>query len=992
MLSLPNLLRNLHFLSFLSGVVAAQYTAIPRWGQASALVNDVLFVYGGKTDQYNQYSYTSAPNNNDLLKLSLSTSFDLATPPWQYVAGSSNSSTSQGPPISWSSLSAYDTSHLLLFGGEPGPNSGTVLSTLPDSADILDVYDQINPQWTVEPQSWANEPARRMYHSASSTGGKIWITGGEKADGSNDAISDHEVFDPSIPTFTQLPSVNGPPDIYGHASIVLSNGSLIVFGGYTQSLASMNALSTIWLLDTTASNLQWTLLSVANTTLPTPRRGFAAALLETGMVIIHGGADATLETTYSDGWILDTTQNPMVWSAVPQLSQLGSRRDHLAVATGQGVLFAFGYGSNGPTPANLSLYDSSTGIWQNSFTPSAASPVNTLPPSPTNSITGSPSNTYPPGQSAGSPSGSDHPKSTGGGNSAGETNGSKHTAIALGSVFGVLSLVAVSVFAIYYIRRRHQQNATQFHMLGGFEDEEYPHQEGAIPTAGNVSHRLPLFGFIGRTAPIQRRDMLADEDTRYFNAPRREGSGGSSFNSFVRNEKPGFTVQSSLASLRSVGAMLVMGTTARGDRSRELSRSSKASPWDEKRLDPFSDEAALVPGETTALRWKGGRTRSWNSPPYVDPFSDKEIGEYHDGDSDAHSVNMEATLTDQPQRYLDTPTTTPELTPISPVMETVSHRSYGLHSSESLDLHLQNSLNTVTSSSHSSDEVPRSPGARRSSILDLNPLPNQPIRRSNSWWTRFAKTPFLDRRPSDGARSQRMVQFRDPNPPPRLGAIEERSVDSPHPSQPSRDSSVGSYHQRIYSTINHGRSVSSLQTAQTADSEALERISGMDIVQRDSTIGSRYGSGVDDPAARRPLSLLMSADRSDESHEARSSLSGGSGVSLPPMEVELLVPARAAIPYTLSSPTSVSGSGSRPSPVTRLSSGGLVSSRIQAFERRMSMDAEASKPPSPDERSTRNREVRVDGGRDRRAIKYGFAPKPSLFVANPDRKSSSSAS
>jgi len=53
---------------------------------------------------------------------------------------------------------------------------------------------------------------------------------------------------------------------------------------------------------------------------------------------------------------------------------------------------------------------------------------------------------------------------------------------------------------------------------------------------------------------------LADEDTRYFGVPRREGSGATSFNSVVRGEKPDFTVHGSLASLRSVGAMLGIST------------------------------------------------------------------------------------------------------------------------------------------------------------------------------------------------------------------------------------------------------------------------------------------------------------------------------------------------------------------------------------------------------------------------------------------------
>lgn len=76
-----------------------------RWGQATAVINNHLFLHGGKTDQFNSFSYTAAYTNNDLLHLDLSQSFDPSSPPWQYIAGSENSSTPQGPILAWHSLS-----------------------------------------------------------------------------------------------------------------------------------------------------------------------------------------------------------------------------------------------------------------------------------------------------------------------------------------------------------------------------------------------------------------------------------------------------------------------------------------------------------------------------------------------------------------------------------------------------------------------------------------------------------------------------------------------------------------------------------------------------------------------------------------------------------------------------------------------------------------------------------------------------------------------
>jgi len=313
-----------------------------RWGQAVTLIDNALLVHGGKTDEFNSYSYASAPSNNDVLYLSLASSFDTSSIPWQLVSSSTNASTSQGPYLAWHTLSAFNDTEILLFGGELDPNSLTVLPATADSAFLLNASNLTDPLWITEPTSWANEPIRRMRHTTSSAGGMVYLVGGEKADGSNEAFSDHYVFDINIPSFTLLPSLNGPPDLSGHAAIVLANGSLIVFGGYCGSQTALLPLTTIWMMDTTQPTLQWSVLSASNTNVPSPRQAFAATPLSNGTILIHGGTDAVFQNVYSDGWMLDTTQNPMVWSEVAALSQLGTRLDHFAVTSGSQIIFGFG--------------------------------------------------------------------------------------------------------------------------------------------------------------------------------------------------------------------------------------------------------------------------------------------------------------------------------------------------------------------------------------------------------------------------------------------------------------------------------------------------------------------------------------------------------------------------------------------------------------------------------------------------------------------------
>ena len=308
-----------------------------RWAQAVAQLENTLFVHGGLSDPFNSYSYSSAPEISDLLVLDLSTSFNSSSPPWQLF--SSNSS----PPLAWHTLSAFNLAELLLFGGQPDPNSLTVLTGLNDSSGLLSISHESGPSFLMEPQNWANQPMRRIRHSSSYTNDKVWLIGGEKADGSGNAFSDHYSFSPSGAEFVQLPSSSSaPPDIYGHASLVLPDGRLLVLGGYCASFSGLVPMDTVWSLETTQNPPVWEELSISNESLPSPRRDFAAVVLSNGKVLIHGGGDAQLQTTYSDGWILDTGQNPMVWNSVAALAQVGQRKDHFAVQAGGCVLFCFG--------------------------------------------------------------------------------------------------------------------------------------------------------------------------------------------------------------------------------------------------------------------------------------------------------------------------------------------------------------------------------------------------------------------------------------------------------------------------------------------------------------------------------------------------------------------------------------------------------------------------------------------------------------------------
>ncbi|KAI0789843.1 hypothetical protein C8Q75DRAFT_806506 [Abortiporus biennis] len=1024
---MPWIAHCLLLLSLVYDRTLAQSAQVPRWGQAVALLQDTLYVQGGRTDQFNSFSYTAAPVSNDLFSLSLSSSFSSVSPSWDILSSCSNCSSNQGPEVAWHTFSAFNTSTLLLFGGDPGPNAPIVLPERNDSAVLLDVTNRQDPLWDLESDSWASQPLRRMYHTASSAQGRIWIVGGLKTDGSNAAFSQHYVFDPHIPSFNELASANGPPDIFGHASVVLSNGKLLVFGGYSPSMQTLFPFSTVWVLDTTETNSQWSTVTVSNNRLPTPRRGFASTLLDGGKVLIQGGGDAALQTIYSDGWILDTTQSPMTWSSVAALSSLGPRIDHFAVSVGTTVIFGFGYSNTGAAPTTLSILDTTSFQFVSSYSPPSPgtfSSATTLPSSTQTSTPGSPHSESEHPSSPTSTSGGISPTSTSGVNPtlgvdpSGADGTSNTLAITLGTVFGVIGLLIGTTVVTYYLRKQRSQS---FQLLSPSSDnEDSAHLVSAIPIAGgigsrndhtylppvmkNVKDRLSTFvAGISGAGPVsqqERRDMLAEEDTREFDPDdwygrsgsatgirRGASSGQSSWKSIMRPTALTDRVYESINSLRNVGGAML-------GRRRDASGGSRSTWKTEKEpSDPFADDWALIRPVAYSKVASIPVDRHGSSATYADPYEDYEVESlnadaelgYRDDDELKGGYYPYASLSDPPplpklKPVLPAATATMDLTRLTPVSEQPSVSSMTVNNNSNSDSSHSASASstpqfaTFAATSSTSHEQPRSP-RRPSSILDPHPQPSAPMRRSDSWWSRFAKTPLLDRRASDASRkSQIPLDFRDPNPPPsRLIPIEE-SISPDSPVHKSGESS-GTGHGQMYSTRSHARSASSLQTSRTANSEMLEKMGRtMDIIQKESTMSSHLtnasGSGDEPPsisngAHRHTLSIITSSG-------SNSSDTPPPGLVMSPEELS-----EEWKDIILHSPPS-----SRPPSGDR----GNVASRVQAIERRIS-EYQVVDGPSPGRNGLRS----PPPARSRQHVSvYGIAPKPSLFIANPDHRLSGS--
>lgn len=848
---------------------------------------------------------------------------------------------------------------------------------------------------------------RRYHHtSVTASSGKVYIVGGQKTDGSDNVVSDHYVFDPSVPAFTQLPSENGPQAITRHGSAILPNGQLLVFGGYSTATSSLVPFSTIWSLDITNEPPTWSILNVSAGSLPSPRRDFAYTVLPGSRLLIHGGIDGDVSdqysTVFSDGWFLEVIGASAVWTPSDPLSQLGQRFDHFAISFGPIVFFGFGeplndvkdvsntfllgYGPSQPAPAPLQIYNSSG---SGSFIPTYTPP--SLSQSPTPTLPGQPGETSAAGQT--SPMSTSFnptstPTSTGaGGNPANQREATKKTTgLAVGIALGVLGLLglATALFIFFRKRRREELFRQSFMALHGQEEDDSP--TSGMPVRANYAEKngqpsqgwrstlrnlgvpatLGLFLPVSRArSPPPRRDMLADEDTRSFTPYR--------------------TRQGSTWSLRS---ML-------GRRSREPSTLSTTGRWGDK--DPFSDGAALMADEETgfvgaavsgAPRPTPHRDYSYTSTmsgrSYVDPFADPIHEEPYEESFDSSSIHPHLHL----QTLLPLSTEPHILSPVTEVSRNTS------------------SFGTPSVSSHNSSQEPRltpfenasgltsatsanSRSPRPSSIIDAIPGSSQHVRRSDSWWARFSRTSFLDRG-NDANRVKRPLDFRDPNPPPRLMAIEE----SQHSTSPENDKdSPGSHRSNslkhglssvIRKREGHAKSTSSLHTA---DSEAIERVAAMDVAQHERTGSNRTRDSTRSTSMQSgDQHWLPQEDDSTEGSEqvftspvAVADVTGHQDYPLTSVKTPTPpAPTPAGTSATSSATSLFSAESKRPPPSTG------VSARVREYERRLSQDMEVVSPTN-----TKHIEERL---RKQSRVGYGLVPRPGLFIANPDNRQPSSSS
>ncbi|KAJ9092931.1 hypothetical protein QFC21_006643 [Naganishia friedmannii] len=271
-----------------------------------------------------------------------------------------------------------------------------------------------------------------MYSASSSTSDHqaIYLTGGEKADGSG--LGYAEVWSITISPqqdaiYTAFPPL--PTDLLHHQSVLLSNGTLLLLGGYIPSTSQFLSMDKAYVLDTNhIGTASWRTAGSLGPSAPRARRGHTASLIitedGTEKIILIGGTSSLNPSASESGegkvlddiWILDPArgawqeiindQSVRIRNIEEDLSEgkglwrgkgkravsggPGGRYDHIAQVIGGQVVVFGGYTSSGPADSGIYIWDTESSKWSDTFRPvsvSSSNPASQTSASPSGSTT-----------------------------------------------------------------------------------------------------------------------------------------------------------------------------------------------------------------------------------------------------------------------------------------------------------------------------------------------------------------------------------------------------------------------------------------------------------------------------------------------------------------------------------------------------------------------------------------------------------------------------
>lgn len=685
------------------------------------------------------------------------------------------------------------------------------------------------------------------------------------------------------------------------------------------------------------------------------------------------------------------------------------------------------------------------------------------------------------------------------------THHSKAAVIALSTLFGIAALVLALLLMLWLWYRRSRRRGRPIWFPGAHHhtilpsgDTEDPILPGAqerekIPVVGQRLSDPPrtrgLLGFLPTpfsrsesqaNLVSQRVDMLRDEDARSFGHLAGGTSAGTTMSAPIRPAFKRFGSSTRQLFSGMINASTTSFKTAFGMGGPETPGAAPDSPdwWDKEVKDPLSGDATEIAnlpsltavGMAAAARQRGGApshsqfpsasTGSGMTSYYRDPFSDSL------GHSRTSTVASRGDLLRQDSYHpfmlpLDDGPPMSEFAALGrsppqspPPIETAVLRrgpipqlgiiTPGTLASSETSLNASSYPLTPTSETvHSMGDRPRSPNSALNSLL--GGAPATPMKRSDSWWTRFGKSSLTGlTRSASGAASLNPIRvlsmrnrsptdyanldFHDPNPAPRLPGIEEtgKSNDPSPASAKAKKASGGSEASTGKPRGFHSKSMTSMKTA---DSDALERMGRkMDVVQRNRTTSSEVSllptddemdfgmvpgprlvahhagtgstssfyerptppqhsssgatSGTASQPRRTPSVIVESpAQLTPQSGTQETYQTAFTNLSRPPPRTQQSSPPDS---FKTAPSTQASHGRSPPPPPQRkrrLSQG--IATRVATYEQMSEPSTPTSPPPLPPPPAGEHRRRTSVGV----GVRYGLTERPSLFVANPDRRS-----
>ncbi|KAF0557942.1 galactose oxidase [Gigaspora margarita] len=274
-----------------------------RFGQASVLIGDKLYFFGGNT--------MNPSITNQVFYLNLSSSFNTLLPPWSQIT------ISPIPILLVSTIPCLSTdgSTVFLVGGASQDPLNASSTYIRPPASVY-AFNFNNSQWTTPNIDNFNSTflGRVFITGIGNSDGKYYFFGGYKSTlletTTRFYYNDTNIFDTKTMKWLTLTL---PNTLLGRAlySAVLKDNLIIYTGGVGYyNTFDMNEIP---VFDTVT--LQWLFMEVLGDSIES-RSGHSAVLTQDGLIIIYGGVGPTHAQVQPDIAILNVSFIPYTWKAI----------------------------------------------------------------------------------------------------------------------------------------------------------------------------------------------------------------------------------------------------------------------------------------------------------------------------------------------------------------------------------------------------------------------------------------------------------------------------------------------------------------------------------------------------------------------------------------------------------------------------------------------------------------------------------------------------